>query len=113
MARVVVNDCLDFVPNRFDLILFAARRAKELGEGKPQLVDPDTDKNSVLALREIASGAHRAADLENRFVEGLRRFPETDEEEEEPPVFDRVNEAAMREAVRSANGQKIKLDVRE
>ena len=56
MARVTVEDCLDNVDNRFDLVLVATRRARQLENGKPALVEIENDKNTVVALREIAEG---------------------------------------------------------
>ena len=56
MARVTVEDCLPFVDNRFDLVLTAARRARQLSQGAQPLVEEDNDKPTVLALREIAAG---------------------------------------------------------
>ena len=54
MARVTVEDCVDKIPNRFDLVMLAAHRARELSSGLPPTVDRDNDKNPVVALREIA-----------------------------------------------------------
>ena len=56
MARITVEDCLDHVDNRFDLVLMAAQRARQLSYGTPSKVDPENDKPTVVALREIAEG---------------------------------------------------------
>ena len=56
MARVTVEDCVDKVPNRFELVMLAAHRAREISAGSPLTVDRDNDKNPVVALREIAEG---------------------------------------------------------
>ena len=56
MARVTVEDCVDKVPNRFDLVMLASHRAREITAGSPPTVDRDNDKNPVVALREIAEG---------------------------------------------------------
>ena len=57
MARVTVEDCIDKIPNRYELLMVAAQRAKDIAAGAPLTVDRDNDKNSVVALREIAAGA--------------------------------------------------------
>ena len=56
MARITVEDCLDKVPNRFDLVVLAARRARDITDGRASLVEPENDKPTVIALREIAEG---------------------------------------------------------
>jgi len=56
MAHVTVEDCVDKIPNRFDLVIVAAHRARQLSEGQPLTVERDNDKNTVVALREIAEG---------------------------------------------------------
>ena len=64
MARVTVEDCVDKIPNRFDLVLFAAQRARQISGGAELLLDRDRDKNPVVALREIADELVRPDDLE-------------------------------------------------
>jgi DNA-directed RNA polymerase subunit omega len=63
MARVTVEDCVDKVPNRFELVLLAAHRARELSSGSPLTIDRDNDKNPVVALREIAEETLTATQL--------------------------------------------------
>ena len=63
MARITVEDCLDHVDNRFDLVLMASQRARQLSYGTPSKVDPENDKPTVVALREIAEGLISAEDL--------------------------------------------------
>ena len=60
MARVTVEDCVDKVPNRFELVLVAAHRARALTTGSPVTIEPENDKNPVIALREIAEEDHLA-----------------------------------------------------
>jgi DNA-directed RNA polymerase subunit omega len=83
MARVTVEDCVDKVPNRFDLVLLAAHRARELSSGSPLTVDRDRDKNPVVALREIAEESIPVEDLREHAIEALQRQIEVDEPEED------------------------------
>jgi len=73
MARVTVEDCIDKVPNRFDLVLVAAQRAREISAGASLTVDRDRDKNPVVALREIAEETVNPAELLNSSVTNLQR----------------------------------------
>ena len=84
MARVTVEDCVDKVPNRFDLVLFAAQRARQISGGADLTIDRDRDKNPVVALREIAEGTVRPRDLEEAVVTSLQkvRIDEEDETDE-------------------------------
>ena len=81
MARVTVEDCVDKIDNRFDLVLLAAHRARLISSGQSILVDRDKDKNPVVALREIADGALTPKDLEEDFIHSLQRHVEVDEPE--------------------------------
>lgn len=83
MARVTVEDCIDKVENRFDLVLLAAHRARLISSGQPILVDRDNDKNPVVALREIAETALTPDDLKEDFIHSLQRQVEVDEPESE------------------------------
>ncbi|MCL4162667.1 UNVERIFIED_CONTAM: hypothetical protein GTU68_037762, partial [Idotea baltica] len=69
MARVTTEDCVDKVPNRFDLVMLAAHRAREITAGSPITVDRDNDKNPVVSLREIAEETQSAEDLRERLIE--------------------------------------------
>ena len=82
MARVTVEDCIDKVSNRFDLVLLAAHRARELSSGSSLTVDRDNDKNPVVALREIADETITAVQLRESSIESLQRQIEVDEPEE-------------------------------
>ncbi len=83
MARVTVEDCIDKIENRFDLVLLAAHRARNISSGQPILVDRDRDKNPVVALREIAESALAPEDLSEDFIHSLQRHVEVDEPETE------------------------------
>jgi DNA-directed RNA polymerase subunit omega len=87
MARVTVEDCVLKVPNRFDLVMVAAQRAREVSAGAQLTVDRDNDKNPVVALREIADGTVNLDELSNSVVTGLQRHVENDEPEEEGQGF--------------------------
>ena len=83
MARVTVEDCVDKVPNRFDLVMLAAHRAREIASGAPLSVDRDNDKNPVVALREIAEDELDLAKLEQDLIKSLSRAPEPEPADEE------------------------------
>ncbi len=83
MARVTVEDCVEKIPNRFELVLFAAQRARNLSRGEELTVDRDDDKNPVVALREIADGTVPLAKLEQDLVKSLSRAPEPEPADEE------------------------------
>jgi DNA-directed RNA polymerase subunit omega len=81
MARVTVEDCVDKIPNRFDLVLLAAQRAREISGGAELTVDRDRDKNPVVALREIAEENIRPKELRESVVVGLQKILPDDEDE--------------------------------
>ena len=83
MARVTVEDCILKVPNRFELVVLAAQRARDVAAGAPLSVDRDNDKDPVVALREIAEETIDLGTLKNSLVKGLQKTVETDEPEEE------------------------------
>lgn len=83
MARVTVEDCIDKVENRFDLVLLAAHRARTISSGSPITVDRDNDKNPVVALREIADQTVSPGDLQEELVHSLQKYVEVDEPEPE------------------------------
>ena len=84
MARVTVEDCIDKVENRFELVLIAGHRARMISSGSPITVDRDNDKNPVVALREIADEKVNPDDLKEEFIHSLQKFVEVDEPEPEP-----------------------------
>lgn len=83
MARVTVEDCIDKIPNRYELLMVAAQRAKDIAAGAPLTVDRDNDKNSVVALREIADETISIEELQKSLVMGLQKYVEVEEPEEE------------------------------
>lgn len=83
MARVTVEDCVDKIPNRYELLMVAAQRAKDIAAGAPITVARDNDKNSVVALREIAEETVSIEELQKSLVLGLQKYVEVEEPEEE------------------------------
>ena len=83
MARVTVEDCIDKVENRFELVLLAGHRARMISSGTQIAVDRDNDKNPVVALREIAEKAISPEDLKEELVHSLQKYVEVDEPEPE------------------------------
>jgi DNA-directed RNA polymerase subunit omega len=83
MARVTVEDCIDKVENRFDLVLLASHRARTVSSGAPITIERDNDKNPVVALREIAEQTVAPADLREELVHSLQKYVEVDEPEPE------------------------------
>ena len=83
MARVTVEDCVQRVPNRFELVLLAAQRARNLSRGEELTVDRDDDKNPVVALREIAEQTIELPKLEQDLIKSLSRAPEPEPADEE------------------------------
>lgn len=83
MARVTVEDCSLKIPNRFDLVVCAAQRTRQISAGAPLTVERDNDKNPVVALREIAEGHVDPKNLMEAAVNGFRRHVEAEPQEEE------------------------------
>ena len=83
MARVTVEDCVQKIPNRFELVLLAAQRARNLSRGEEMTVDRDDDKNPVVALREIANETISLPGLEQDLIKSLSRAPEPEPADEE------------------------------
>ena len=117
MARVTVEDCVDKVPNRFELVMLAAHRARELASGSPLTVQRDNDKNPVVALREIADETQQAEDLRERMIAAHQTQIEVDEPEEDAmallmgaemdrPVQNDMDEERMLRALMEAQGQR-------
>lgn len=91
MARVTVEDCIDKVSNRFELVLLAARRARAIASGAPITLERDNDKNPVIALREIAEETVSPEDIKEELIHSLQAQVEVDEPEPEAaPVLSRV-----------------------
>src|SRR3546814_6084710 len=83
MARVTVEDCILQIPNRFDLVMAAAQRARDISAGSQLTIDRDNDKNPVVALREIADQTVEAAVLKESLIKGLQKHVEVDEPEDD------------------------------
>ena len=81
MARVTVEDCVDKVPNRFELVLLAAHRARAIANGSPMTVDQENDKNPVVALREVAERTVSADDMREGLIHSIQKNVEVDEPE--------------------------------
>lgn len=96
MARVTVEDCIDKVENRFDLVLLAAHRARQVSQGAPITVDRDNDKNPVVALREIADQTLSPGDLKEDLIHSLQKHVEVDEPESD--VVDTAEAAETEDA---------------
>lgn len=117
MARVTVEDCVDKVPNRFELVMLAAHRAREVSAGAAITVDRDNDKNPVVALREIAEETQSADELRERLIESNQSQIEVDEPEEDSmsilmargevdrPAQDDMSEEKLLRALMEAQGQ--------
>jgi DNA-directed RNA polymerase subunit omega len=103
MARVTVEDCIDKVPNRFELVLLSAHRARTISQGAPLTIDRDNDKNPVVALREIAEESIDKDDLREDYVHSMQKHVEVDEPEaSETPLLSSAGELvadAMEEPV--------------
>lgn len=88
MARVTVEDCIDKVENRFELVLLSGHRARTISAGAPITVERDNDKNPVVALREIADETVSPGDLKEDFIHSMQKYVEVDEPEpEEVPAL--------------------------
>lgn len=87
MARVTVEDCIDKVENRFDLVLLASHRARMVSSGSQITVERDNDKNPVVALREIAETTVSPGDLKEDLIHSLQKYVEVDEPEPEVPLI--------------------------
>lgn len=82
MARVTVEDCIQKLPNRFELVLMSAHRARMISQGAPLTLDRDNDKNPVVALREIGDATIDVEDLREDYVHSMQKHVEVDEPEE-------------------------------
>lgn len=86
MARVTVEDCVLKVPNRFELVMMASQRSRDIASGSDISIERDNDKNPVVALREIADETVPLGELGDSVVRGLQKHVEVDEPEEEDPM---------------------------
>jgi len=92
MARVTVEDCVEQIPNRFELVLLAAERARNLSAGSVLTIDRDNDKNPICALREIADKTIDLDEIEESLIKGLQKFVESDEPEEDSLDIDAIQQ---------------------
>jgi DNA-directed RNA polymerase subunit omega len=102
MARVTVEDCVLKIPNRFELVMLAGQRARDISSGSRLTVDRDNDKNPVVALREIADETVDLDALRNAVVSGLQKHVEVDEPEE-----DEIDLMAGRDLLLDAGGESV------
>ncbi len=116
MARVTVEDCVDKVPNRFELVMLAAHRAREISSGAAITVDRDNDKNPVVSLREIADETQSTEELRERLIESNQTQIEVDEPEadvmatlmgaeQDKPEEDSMSEEMLLRQLMAAQGQ--------
>jgi DNA-directed RNA polymerase subunit omega len=122
MARVTVEDCVDKIPNRFELVILAAHRARSITSGSLITVDRDNDKNPVVALREIAAQKMKPDGLREEFLLSLQRHIETDEPEADKgatadtpdtPEFANISEAEYARGMRADSDVKRQEVVEE
>ena len=116
MARVTVEDCVEIIPNRFDLVLLASHRSRSISAGASLTIDRDNDKTPVVALREIADETQTAGDLRERLIEANQSQIEVDEPEDDnmsllmgaevdKPAEDDMSEERLLRQLMEAQGQ--------
>jgi DNA-directed RNA polymerase subunit omega len=108
MARVTVEDCIDKVDNRFELVLLAAHRARIIASGAPLTIDRDRDKNPVVALREIADATIQPEDLKEEFIHSLQKQVEVDEPEAETVPM--IASSQSRTQINSVDDSNVSFD---
>ncbi len=107
MARVTVEDCIDKVDNRFELVLLASHRARQISQGAPITIDRDNDKNPVVALREIADETLSPDDLKEDLIHSLQKHVEVDEPEPDPASLINSNAGAVTSADRGEDEDEL------
>lgn len=110
MARVTVEDCIREVPNRFDLVLLAAQRARQVSAGSPLTLSRDNDKNPVIALREIAEKTISLTELQESLILGLQKYVPGEEPDEEYVELLSEEHAFAGEAQRQVEIESLALD---
>ena len=110
MARVTVEDCVDKVDNRFELVLLASHRARLISSGAPLTIDRDRDKNPVVALREIADETIAPDDLKEQLIHSLQKYVEVDEPEAETVPLLGNTAAAPTTTAGSENDSEVQFD---
>ncbi len=110
MARVTVEDCIDKVDNRFELVLLASHRARLISQGASITVDRDNDKNPVVALREIADETLSPEDLKEDLIHSLQKHVEVDEPEPDPSAVVADTEAVFEAGVEDDAPEAVSFD---
>ena len=113
MARVTVEDCVDKIPNRFQLVMMAAQRARGISAGAPLTIERDDDKNPVVSLREIAEKSVSMEELSEELIKGLQTFVAMDEPEDEEMDLLAIQQdfrVDVKASVGSNNGDKFTGD---
>ncbi|MBK1668067.1 DNA-directed RNA polymerase subunit omega [Rhodovibrio sodomensis] len=110
MARVTVEDCIIRIPNRFQLVMMAAQRARNISAGSQLTVDRDRDKNPVVSLREIADGTIGLDELEDSLIQSQQKYAAREDQDEDVPEFDALEgeleaSAQMAEDLRPAGAE--------
>ncbi len=113
MARVTVEDCIEKVQNRFELVMLAAQRARKIGSGAALLLDRDNDKNPVVALREIAEDKITPVDLKEELVKSNQRIIEMDDTEDVIDTADSEEQWSVIAAQRAAQGMEEFADIED
>jgi DNA-directed RNA polymerase subunit omega len=108
MARVTVEDCIDKVDNRFELVLLASHRARMIASGSALTIDRDRDKNPVVALREIADETIQPDDLKEEFIHSLQKQVEVDEPESEAVPM--IAQASNRTQINQVDDSNVSFD---
>ena len=112
MARITVEDCVDKFPSRFELVLVASQRARELHSGETPTIDKDNDKNTVIALREIANVTIPIEKMKENLIEGFQKVTIDDEEEDENleiKSLEEKNNEQNEELISDSNSQNEEL----
>ena len=107
MARITVEDCVDKFPSRFELVLVASQRARELHSGEAPTIDRDNDKNTVIALREIADTTIPIEKMKENLIEGFQKVTINDEEDENLEIksLEEKNNEQNEELISDSNSQ--------
>ena len=107
MARITVEDCVDKFPSRFELVLVASQRARELHSGETPTIDKDNDKNTVIALREIADTTIPIEKMKENVIEGFQKVTISDEEDENLEIesLEEKNNEQNEELISDSNSQ--------
>ncbi len=113
MARVTVEDCVEKIPSRFELVLLAAQRARKIGTGAPLLIERDNDKNPVVALREIAGEKISTDDLKEELIRNNQRMTAFEEEDEDIDLMDGEKEWSTMAEEASKSGMYADEDVND